>query len=157
MPAREQIQYLTFSLTQGNIDSFIGAEISTGLIPADGMALDLVSIEMDISSTTLAGVGKAYFDLELTKNPETQLLGLDDPDNLVSIASRLFTTSSAAGTGFMTFPLKKVITEELLVVSSTVNLGFDSLNFSNPLTVTGRIGYTTKKMKEVDILRILQG
>lgn len=157
MATEKTQQYLHFSFTQSGANAFVAEELLTGLLPANGYGMVVDFVEYDLDTADLDGAGEAVFGLEITKSAETGLLGLGDSDVLLAEGLKMFAVGTANASAAVQFPLRQDVDGELIVVSDVIHMGFDSTNLLSAANVVGRIGYRTVKMKEVDILRILQG
>ena len=147
------LRFLTITMTQGSADAFIEGSADTGIVPEDGVALEIVRAEIAFS-TVLEAVS-ADFDIiwTLSRDTKVAVAGYGDNDSLLydGISGSLTTS------GQLLIPLRHNYPDMsgVYLVENTVYGQLDSNATGLTLTARWRLWYREVAVSEIDILRIL--
>lgn len=153
--AQNILRYLSGTLTQSVADAYVELGIATGIVPADGYALQIERIEWCGKDTDTAWqVATAQrLMLAISRDTKTAMPEFSDPDVLWKNVIEFGVVTSGA---FERERSKTIIPPEgLFIVEPTVYVQMDSTSFGQVLDFDFRLYYSEVKLTEIEILRLL--
>lgn len=150
--ALEIARHFDVRLTQGSADAFVQDTVVTGLLPSDGLAYVITRAE--IMYNFIPGLTNALqLQWSITRDTKTAIADYSDPDTLYSDAFGVRVTTS----GTMLYEQRReiIFPDGLFVVEPYIYCQYDSANTAVSGVLDMRLWYTTQKLTEVEILRLL--
>lgn len=149
---RNIARYLTIVVTQGSADAFVQGSVATGIVPEDGLGLQVVGMEVVLGPCESVS---ADFDFQwsLSRDTKTAICTYVDSDSILYDGfSGSLTTS-----GQILIPLghRYPFVDGIFIVEPTVYFQLDSAATGFAQSAAVRIYYQEVSLSEVDILRVL--
>lgn len=149
---RNVARYFSATATQGSADAFVQASIDTGIIPADGVGLRVVTMEV-VHGTLSAVSADGDIQWSVTRDTKTAVTGYNDDDSILYDGVWWALTTSGQISGQLLHRYPQV--EGVFIVEPTIYFQLDSAATGAQNTAFLRIYYEEQRLSEVDILRIL--
>lgn len=149
------MRYLSGTATQGSADAYVELGIATGIVPADGLALQIERIDICGKDTDTAWqVGAAQrLMMAVSRDTKTAMPEFSDPDVLWKYVIEFGISTSGAFTHHRSMSITPP--SGLFVVEPTIYFQLDSTSFGQALDFDVRLYYTEVKLSEIEILRLL--
>jgi len=140
-------------MVQGGADAFVQGSVDTGIIPEQGLGLQVLSMEL-VMPTAMQGVS-ADFQIQwsLTRDTKTAPAAYSDPDTILYDGMNGSLTTS----GQILIPQRHAypLIDGIFLVEPTIYGQLDSDATGLTITAQWRIYYQEVSMSEIDILRVL--
>lgn len=149
-------QFLVIDATQGGADAFVEASVATEIIPADGLALLIENIEIVFAPASFSGLAAdSEVFWSICRDTKLAVAEYSDPDCFLmdGFEFALNASGSSVIQNRWTYTPKNGIP----IVEPYIYVQFDSTGTGNAKQMYVRLEYSTVKMSEVEILRILNG
>jgi len=146
-------RHLDVEITMGAADAFIEGVIPTGIIPANGMAFQLLKLEL-LFQTTLSGISAdGYVIWALTRDTKAAMAYYDDDDVILADGFDNALTTS----GQVILPRRHVydFPEGVYIVEPNLYVQNLSGATGSAIHTHWRLWYEEVKLTEVEILRLL--
>jgi hypothetical protein len=140
-------------MTQGSADAFAQGSVSTGIVPEEGIGLEVIGLEfvMPISLNTISADSEILWSL--ARDTKTAVVSFND-DDCITYDGRSFALTTS-GTYEIHNSYRYAPVHGTFLVEPTIYGQVDSTSTGLTITAYWRIYYQEVKMSEVDILRVL--
>lgn len=150
----EKIQrYLSMTATQPGVDTFVEAQVSTEILPENGLSYRVTFIELLFTNPMNVLSADCRIRWSITRDTKTGFAALSDPDSILSDEIDVSLTTS----GQLLIPQRYAYPAlpGIYIVEPTIYLQLFSASSGTTNVMDARIYYEEVKLSELDILRIL--
>jgi hypothetical protein len=151
--SRNIARYLTITMTQGSADAFVQGTVDTGIIPEQGLGLQVVAMEL-IFASALQGVS-ADFEMTWSLTRDTKLAVTAYSDQECILFDGQAGSLTTSGQILVPYRFAYPAIEGIYLVEPTIYGQLDSSATGLTLTAYWRLYYQEVALSEVDILRVL--
>lgn len=148
------VRYIGGRALQGAADAFVQATIPTGIVPEDGLGLEVVAFEFAFTGSFEALGADFSYLWSLSRDTQGSIVNLNNPDCIM--CDGIFTGLTTSGIFSINQRHAYNDITGLFIVEPNVYFQFDSNGTGLVMGMDCRIYYKETALSEVDILRILQ-
>jgi hypothetical protein len=147
-------RYITIALLEPGADAFDQTSGETGIVPTDGEAWELLSVELQFDVTQLAGLAAdASIDFSLCRDTKLAVANLQDGDCIY--ADGLAFSLTTSGAVMVPSTIRHTFPAGTFFVEPEIYAQIDSTGTGAALGASMRIHYQIVKLSVVDILTLL--